>query len=409
MNKKINFIIIILVLFVVFGLGMSMILYNEKIKADKAIAALVQDKEALTNENQKARSELINAKDKEKKLIEQKETMAKELDRVEKELGELSKKYETVEKERTSLAETLKQMGDKEKLGPGRQNTEAASSQTQTGTTQQDSYWAGVIKEKASLELQLTSLKETIEGLESKKSEALNEKKQLELELKAITQERDDLGRQLDYNRRLADTLSSDLVREKQDGQLIKKQINTLKEENYVLSNQLKQTMQAKLNLERKIEDTEKQNIDLTSRLTQASQVLDTRVEELLDIQKEIQSSSAGLSSSKESVELPPIVVKSKAEALSQNRQEQMMPFSETSVGDSSAGFLASIVSIDERNNFVIVDKGKNNGIKMGQRFEVYSGVKKVATLEVIQLRDDISACDITSRSGSIAVGNKVR
>jgi hypothetical protein len=58
-----------------------------------------------------------------------------------------------------------------------------------------------------------------------------------------------------------------------------------------------------------------------------------------------------------------------------------------------------------EENNFVIVDLGEQDGVKVGQTFNVFRNTEKIASLEVIQIRKEISAADIKS----VTPGSKLK
>ena len=56
----------------------------------------------------------------------------------------------------------------------------------------------------------------------------------------------------------------------------------------------------------------------------------------------------------------------------------------------------------------MVIDLGQDSGIKLGDTFKVYREDKTVATLEVIQARQSISACDIKEEIRPIEVGDIV-
>ncbi|MDD5513366.1 MAG: hypothetical protein PHD09_06335, partial [Candidatus Omnitrophica bacterium] len=93
-------------------------------------------------------------------------------------------------------------------------------------------------------------------------------------------------------------------------------------------------------------------------------------------------------------VQLSPIVVRPQSDV------------SEQFTGPATTG---NVVAVNRENNFVIIDIGEDNGIRVGDTFGVTDKTgKPVATLEVIESRSSISACDILKESGVIQVGNKV-
>ena len=95
-----------------------------------------------------------------------------------------------------------------------------------------------------------------------------------------------------------------------------------------------------------------------------------------------------------ESVELPPIVVRPQAASL---------PINETGIG------MGKVLAVNRDNNFVIMDLGGEQGIKVGNTFVVYRGDQPIADVEVVQARQSISACDIKRETTPIKVGDTIR
>jgi hypothetical protein len=93
------------------------------------------------------------------------------------------------------------------------------------------------------------------------------------------------------------------------------------------------------------------------------------------------------------SVELPPIVVRSSSGGSSEAPVEQQ----------------GEVLLVNKENNFIIVNLGENVGMKVGDSLRVFRDDKAIATIEVIQLRKNFSACDIKSASTSIKIGDKIK
>ena len=53
------------------------------------------------------------------------------------------------------------------------------------------------------------------------------------------------------------------------------------------------------------------------------------------------------------------------------------------------------IVTINMEHNFVVIDLGKQDGIDIGNKFNVYRGETLLGSVEIIQARDKIAAADI--------------
>jgi len=57
----------------------------------------------------------------------------------------------------------------------------------------------------------------------------------------------------------------------------------------------------------------------------------------------------------------------------------------------------------------VIVDIGEDAGLKIGDVLAAYRDGKPIASLEVIQARRNIAACDIKKEDSPLKIGDAVR
>ena len=62
------------------------------------------------------------------------------------------------------------------------------------------------------------------------------------------------------------------------------------------------------------------------------------------------------------------------------------------------------MVYVSPRNDFVIMNKGKKDGVGVGVPFSLYRKGEKVAEIRVIRVTDDAAACDIVARETIQAV-----
>jgi len=222
----------------------------------------------------------------------------------------------------------------------------------------------------------------------------MEEGRKLDLQLKTVTEARGDLDRRIVYNEKLAETLSEDLVREKRDKKAIVDQLENLRRENFELKTRLMAMGDKKVSLEGKLVDLQQEREILSKRLAELDQILQDRVDQIIQVKDDIKAvrSEAKEANTKNSrvVSLQPIVVKA-SEKASSNKNKP-----------ASAG---QVLAINEENNFVIVDMGEDDGAKVGQALTIFRNSQKVATVEVIQTRKEISAADIKS----VTAGSKIK
>src|SRR3990167_4414112 len=101
-------------------------------------------------------------------------------------------------------------------------------------------------KEKQTLRAENDALASKTTRVEEELS---GEKLTFDLEIQKLSKEKTDLQRQLEYNEKLSDSISLQLVREKEDKRKIQKQASLMKEENYALRIRLKSMMSAAVSL----------------------------------------------------------------------------------------------------------------------------------------------------------------
>jgi len=316
-----------------------------------------------------------------------------ELNKISQERDELERKYELANKAKEELAEKLKQ---RQPSLPA-----AAPAPAEAPLAQNvDAYWAEVLKVKADLELQLANVRNELKSTQIINEQLQREKGAIDLDLGALKREKDDLKRQLEYNRKIMDSISQELVRERSDKIRIQDGFKSIKGENIVLIRQLKNLTGRKMTLEKKLQALQEDKAAVEDKYTQMQTMLTGKVAQVNALKEQLENISAGpkaglpqAKEEKNSVELPPIVV--------HPRQEPP--------AEASISLKGKVLAINRDSNFVIIDLGEDKGVKAGDLFQVYREQKGVADIEVIQTRKDIAACDIKKEKEPIKIGDMVR
>lgn len=368
----------------------------------------IKEQEFVT-EKQNLNKQLSSLADTKKRLDAELGDLRAKFDALTKERDALNGKFDLVTKERASLVEKIQDLaGEKKTLADEiveLKKKEAKSPASYAAPVQpsgeavsgDDAYWANILKEKAALEIQVKNLNTQLSDVQLKTEKAMEEGRKLELELKTVTEARGDLERRLVYNEKLADSLSEDLVREKRDKKAVITQMENLRQENFELKSRLMALGDKKTSLETKLVDLQQEREILAKRLSELDHILQERVDDIIQVKDDLKTvrSQAKEASAKDSrvVSLEPIVVKAQQESSRKSR--------------SLSG---QILAVNEENNFVIVDLGEDDGVKVGATFSVYRNMLKVATIEIIQTRKEISAADIkqVSSGAQIKIGDMV-
>ncbi|MBM3248203.1 MAG: hypothetical protein FJZ10_02115 [Candidatus Omnitrophica bacterium] len=386
MEKGSKLIVIALALLFLLSLVFA---YNSNSGKQQILNRSKEMERVLTEKNSGLQSQLAQI-DQDRRLLQDKlGSIQSEIGKIASERDDWKKKYELAKKEKEELIEQIKTKPVvlEQPFAP-------------TGKTGiKDEYWAGVLEEKTALEIRLQELDKVLKDNLIKLKEAKKEKSDTELELGSLKQSKEELDRQLDYNQQMVSSLSRELVREKSDKASIIEQIDKIRKENISLRKQVKELSSAKLSLEKGLKNLENEKDNLAERISTTEDILSTRMRELLEIKKDLESSlGAGLSGEarqSESVELPTIVVKAGGQQATQSIQ-------------TKAKEMGKILSINENQNFVIIDIGENQNVKIGDIFRIFRNNQHVATVEVIQTRKDISAADIKYSKDKIATGDSV-
>ncbi len=380
MDDKTKLIIIIaLAVVLLLSFFLNLKIYGAKKIVEQELALARAENESLSKKFQESRKE-------NKQLQERIDTLASDLNKISQEKDELDKRRQGLQKQYDSLLEEKEKLEQKLKGQSGFTTVQSSSAENR--------YWAELVKEKASLELQLRTLRASNEQLKS-------EKGSLEVTLSNLMREKQDLQEQFQYHQKMLDTMASEFIWEKNARFQMQDKLTPIKNENAFLRRQLSIVSNNKAKLEKKLEKLTSEKDILVRRLTEIEIFLKDKLSGTAgDDRQQVEmllsqpGQQEGAQNRKESVELPEIVVRSQPEAYP----------------ETGGSFLfGNILSINEDNNFVVIDLGEDAGIRPGQKLQVYRADAAIAEIEVTQVRKNISACDIRKQSIAIHVGDKVK
>ncbi len=353
-------------------------------------------KEKLNTQTTSWSGQLARLKEDREQLQAKISKFGKDIDNYKSERDSAVEKYELLLKEKEQLVERLQGLASRKKeviipKTPGSEMIEP------------DEYWAGILKGKADLELRLADLKDVVTELQLRLDKAEQEKNELALTVSKFEQDNQDLSRQVIYNERLAENLSTELMREQKDKKEILEQVKKIRQENISLRARIKEVDKTNFTLKKKLKKIDEERVELDERVEKMNLDIDKRIEEVTRATKEIKA-MADYENIKvrdndrmkaETVELPPIVVKS----------ERVNAINELRI------ISGKIIAMNETNNFVVINLGERQGVTIGRKFDVYRNNVAIARLEVIQSRKNISAADIINVNPrrKLKIGDAVR
>ena len=350
---------------------------------------ITREKNALEQENVTLNKKIEATLQQNKELQNGVNLLKQNLTKLAKERETLQKKYAMVENARAELVNQVQALSAQIKESPG--GVPAGVSMAE------DEYWAAILKENKENQWKLDELQSKLSEAKINNEDLQRQRDSLELEITNLSRDKQELSRQyeffqkqVEYNKKMMETISLELVGEKNDKMKIEESLDTIKRENNILRRQLESVNSRKINLERKISELEDSNRTLESRFSEMDIMLEDKVLEVSRMNRRARTDAI---MKEEPVELSPIIVRP-AEMTSQ--------FGTTIEG--------RVVALNRENNFVIVDLGQVNSVRVGDVLGVLDdGNRPIATLEVIETRDSISACDILRTSTPLQVGNLVR
>ena len=314
-----------------------------------------------------------------------------------------------------------------------------------TGEQKGDQYWANVLKEKESLKLDLQKAQAELDQSALQVVELKKQNSDIQMELKNLTNlkedlekkisrdkedlesqianEKKDFDRKVKYSEDLANSLSMEVARAHTDQKDSVQRAEKYKQDSIALQEQIKQLSSTKLALERTISQINQDKVSMQRRLDQTEGAIQGRIDEIWKIKQNLDQKISQLPSapinrpSSAEVELPPIVVNPSTgsgfnETPKSQLEKRTAPSSKTKASSPTveAGKeQGTIISINEPNNFVIVDLGEGDSAQVGRKLTVLRDNNPVGSLEIIQVRKDISAADIKESNGALRVGDTVR
>ena len=178
----------------------------------------------------------------------------------------------------------------------------------------------------------------------------------------------------------------------------------------------IKQLTSTKMALEKSIAHLTDDKAAVERKLIETENIIQGRIDEIWKIKKDVDTRFDSTKNNAGEVELAPIVVNAGSEPVRvpvvnagpvNATQVSLAPINATPASAVRRG--GNVVSVNEENNFVVINLGEGDNVHNGDIFKVYRGKDQIGTVAVIQVRKDISAADIKQRTVSFKAGDQVR
>jgi predicted nuclease with TOPRIM domain len=210
-----------------------------------------------------------------------------------------------------------------------------------------------------------------------------------------LKNERDEIVSKIKYGEDLADSLSIELARSRNDQKAVQDRADKVTAENQSLRGDIRQLTTTKVALEKSISKLTDEKGVIEKKLVETENIIQSRIDEIWKIKKDVDKRFDINKNAYGEVELAPIVVNAGS-----------APAKMTAESVRKAG---NIVSINEENNFVVINLGEKDNVRVGDALKVYRDKSAIGTIAVIQVRKDISAADIKQRTSAFKPGDTVR
>ena len=249
-----------------------------------------------------------------------------------------------------------------------------------------DIFVAGLLREKASLEVALKGLKESTlpKDLEIERLRAEN--MDFEIKLARVQEGKELLEKRFKDATEVAEILSRDLLKEKHKNEETKKYFEDMNVESRVLKSRISELEVASGSFDKLLAEKN----EMRSKIASLERELEYKDREIAKVKERTTEWRAEAYHAPSEVDLPPIVLDSPGYGSSASSLGRITE--EVSLEGRLRG---RVVTVNREHNFVVIDLGKQDGVDIGTAFNVYRGDSFIGSMEVIQTRERISACDI--------------
>jgi predicted nucleic acid-binding Zn-ribbon protein len=379
----------------------------EKKQLEERLKAVEAEKAELENRLNSFDKDMVSLNDKLKIAIKERTEWQKRVEGLQKERDNLLVKLQEPVAEPQIVYKYIERDAPETGDDVEKETTDAGAALPETVVRPDDeSYWAQVFKKKAELELEVERLNNEMSHNSVEFEDLKKKNSDLQLELSRLGREKEEIERKIKQGNDLADSLALELARAQNDIKFMDNRRLSLHDENISLRGQIKELTSTKIALEKTIVQIQEEKQGVVKKLRETEGVIQSRIDEIWDIKGDLEKTFEPAASDK--IDLPAIVIDVDDPGPSAE-DVPVVPAGDVVGPELSTGPGGNIVSVNEENNFVIIDVGGEKGIKLGDTLSVYRGTDYIAELEVIQVRKDIAAADIKNRVSNLKIGDSVR
>jgi len=251
-----------------------------------------------------------------------------------------------------------------------------------------DMFVANLMKQKVGLEVEIERLKNEVNPKEQEISRLRTENMDKDLKLAQLQEEKNSIEQKLKNSEQVAQILSSDLLKEKDLSGGSKAMSEKIAMENNALNSKISEFEDIAKEYNSLLAEKE----DIRARLAKLENDVEYKDKEINKYKVALQESAVKSQEVRAEayrvpgeVELPTIRAQKTA----------MLTTPSLERAGETEELKGKVVTINMEHNFVVIDLGKQDGIDVGNKFNVYREETLLGSVEIIQARDKIAAADI--------------
>ncbi len=260
-----------------------------------------------------------------------------------------------------------------------------------------DMFVASLLKQKVSLEVELGRFKSEIDPKNQEISRLKAESMDRDLSLAKLQEEKNLIEQKLKDSEQVAQIITNDLLREKDINKNDKVVYANVAMENNALKTKLSEFEEIAKEYNSLLAEKENMN----AKLARLESDIEYKNQEINKYRVALQDSAAKSQEirveayhSPEEVNLPPIRAQKTA----------MLTAPSLEKPGGRQELKGRIVTVNREHNFVVIDLGRQDGVDIGNKFNVYRQEIFLGTIEIIQARDRIAAADIKDLKEGMAI-----
>ena len=364
-----------------------------------------EKEESLLETISSLKEELAKVKAMGTTLEEKMQELSNTLNRKGREVEEFKAKYEIAFRDKKSLEKKWMQTRE-EKLA-----LEGKLKQFQSSP-----FLAKLLTEKKTFDQDVEGLKKTIEDSRGELVSITDQRNTLEAHLEEIQTAKVKIEEKLRQEQSKMEAMAGSLEKEKAGRISVTESLS----ENYARIKREKETLESKLShvsqekggmetelteVRGRLQEINEKRDQLATQVKEINQVLETRLGEIEQIrsvyEKTIEESRQIARVEKDVVELPPIIVKGESSETVREAAPRAAAVPEAVSKPVQNG---KVTNVNDKFHFVVIDLGKEQGVRDGMLFHVYREGQDIGVIRVIEARQQISACDVVKKESPTAL-----